>query len=88
MTTERHLTESELTATLAEVRRSPAAGSLVAIVVRPDKELRELPETGELTPEAGLVGDRWQRYVAITAALFYVIPRHEGSVGYVAIAEH
>ena len=62
MTTERHLTESELAATLAEVRRSPAAGTLVAIVVRPDKELRELPETGELTPEAGLVGDRWQRH--------------------------
>jgi MOSC domain-containing protein YiiM len=63
VTTERHLSEPELAATLAEARTAPAdAGALVAIVVRPDKELRELPDTGELTPEAGLVGDRWARH--------------------------
>ena len=61
---ERHLTDTELAATLPEVRATPAVtGTLVAIVVRPDKERRELPASGELTQEAGLVGDRWLRYV-------------------------
>lgn len=64
MTLERHLTEAELAATLPDVRATPSnAGTLVAIVVRPDRERRELPEAGELTPEAGLVGDRWLRHV-------------------------
>lgn len=64
VTLERHLTEAELAATLPDVRATPSdAGTLVAIVVRPDRERRELPEAGELTPEAGLVGDRWLRHV-------------------------
>lgn len=57
------LSEPELTATLAEVRQSPAdPGRLVAIVVRPDPHLRLLPEQCELTPETGIPGDRWARY--------------------------
>ncbi len=63
MTTERHLTEPELTAGLPEIRHAPADGGTVAmIVVRPDRELRELPDHGTVTPEAGLVGDRWARH--------------------------
>ena len=60
MNTERHLTEAELAACLPEVQTAPAdAGTVIAIVVRPDRERRELPDAGELTPESGLVGDRW-----------------------------
>lgn len=58
--TERHLTETELAACLPAARTAPAdAGTVVAIVVRPDRERRELPDAGQLTPESGLVGDRW-----------------------------
>ena len=45
------------------MRRSPAdGGTLVQIVVRPDKELRELPQSCTVTPEAGIPGDRWARH--------------------------
>ncbi|MSU57084.1 MAG: MOSC domain-containing protein [Pedosphaera sp.] len=54
---------TELAARLPEVFRSPAdGGTLVQIVARPDKELRELRDRSEVTPEAGLPGDRWARY--------------------------
>src|SRR6218665_3933356 len=59
----RFLSEGELLATLAEVQASPAeSGTLLVIVMRPDKELRELPDSAELSQEAGLVGDCWARY--------------------------
>src|SRR6267143_1107340 len=63
MSTERHLSEMELAAGLPEARRSPAdAGTLARIVVRPDKELRVLPESCQITAEAGIPEDRWARY--------------------------
>jgi MOSC domain-containing protein YiiM len=63
MTTDRHRSESELLAGLPHVRQSPAdGGTLVAIVVRPEKGQRELPKTCELTLDAGIPGDRWARY--------------------------
>ena len=63
MTTARHFSTAELEAGLPEVRRSPAdGGTLAQIVVRPDKELRELPQSCTVTPEAGIPADRWARY--------------------------
>jgi len=63
MTAERHFSQAELEAGLPEVRSSPAdGGTLVQIVVRPDKELRELPQSCTVTPEAGIPADRWKRY--------------------------
>jgi hypothetical protein len=63
MTTARHLSLAELEAGLPEMRRSPAdGGTLVRIVVRPDKELRELPQSCDVTPESGIQADRWERY--------------------------
>ncbi len=63
MTQERHLSTAELIAGLAEVRQAPAhEGPLLMIVVRPDRELRQLPDLAELSPEAGLVGDRWAKH--------------------------
>lgn len=62
-TAEHHCSTDELAAGLPEVLRAPAnEGTLVAIVVRPDRDLRELPDTGELTPAEGLYGDRWARH--------------------------
>lgn len=59
----RHLTTAELTAGLPEIRRSPAdQGTVDMIVVRPDRDLRELPHAIELSPESGLAGDRWSRH--------------------------
>lgn len=63
MTTERHFSQTELEAGLPDVRRSPAdGGTLVQIVVRPDKELREMPQSCAVTPEAGIPADRWARH--------------------------
>ena len=63
MTTEYHFSEAELAAGLPQVRQSPAdGGTLVQIVVRPDKDLRELPQSCTVTPEAGIPADRWARY--------------------------
>ena len=63
MTAEKHFSAAELAAGLAQVQQSPADdGTLVQIVARPDKELRELRERSEVTPEAGLPGDRWARH--------------------------
>ena len=59
----RHLTTAELAAGLPEIRRSPAdGGSVCVIVVRPDRDLRELPHAIEISPESGLAGDRWVRH--------------------------
>lgn len=63
MTTERHLSAAELAAGLPQILQSPADhGTLVQIVARPDKELREVRQRSEITPAAGLPGDRWARY--------------------------
>jgi hypothetical protein len=58
-----HRTLAELQAGLVEVLRSPAdAGVVDLIVVRPDRDLRQLPAAAELSPESGLVGDRWSMH--------------------------
>ncbi len=63
MSEPRHLTTAELAAGLPEVRRSPTDdGQVVMIVVRPDRDLRELPHAIEISPESGLAGDRWSRH--------------------------
>lgn len=63
MTAEGYYTTEELAAGLPQILQSPAnGGTLVQIIARPDKELRELRERSEVTTEAGLPGDRWARY--------------------------
>ena len=54
-------TSTELESGLDEVRAAPAdAGTLELIVCRPDAMGdRELLDVGELSPDAGLAGDRW-----------------------------
>ncbi len=65
MSEPRQLTTAELAAGLPAVRRSPADdGTVVMIVVRPDRDLRELPHAIEISPESGLAGDRWVRHCA------------------------
>jgi len=45
------------------VSQSPAdGGTLVQIVVRPDKELRESPQSCTVTPEGGIPADHWSRH--------------------------
>jgi MOSC domain-containing protein YiiM len=44
-------------------------GTLQHIVVRPTEGERELPDTGELTIEDGLVGDRWRPFVEADGSL-------------------
>lgn len=62
VTTRRHVPEPELVAGLPEVKRSPADhGTLLRIVARLDQGGRELPESCEVTPEAGIAADRWSR---------------------------
>lgn len=57
------LSEADLTAALAELSASPKdAGRLEVIVVRPDRDLRELPVMAVLTAEGGIPGDRWMRH--------------------------
>jgi MOSC domain-containing protein YiiM len=57
------LTEAQLAETLPLVRQSPATGgTVVQIVVRPDRDLRLLPDHCQLTPEDGIPGDRWARH--------------------------
>src|ERR1051325_4286819 len=63
MTLERHFSATELLAGLPQVNQSPAdSGTVVLIVVRPDKELRELPQSCTVTREAGIPADRWARH--------------------------
>jgi MOSC domain-containing protein YiiM len=57
----KHLKTDELEAGLDHVRSSPAdAGTVELIVRRPDIDLREVIEEGELDLEEGLVGDNWR----------------------------
>jgi hypothetical protein len=56
----RHLSTAELEAGLAEIRRAPRdEGVLELIVRRPQVDEREVLDCGELSLEAGLVGDSW-----------------------------
>jgi len=58
---ERHLEAAELQAGLARVLESPRhEGVLEMIVRRPRSGQREELAEGELTPDAGLVGDGWR----------------------------
>ncbi len=59
-TDEQHPTETELAARLDYLRQAPASGSPVTLLLRrPTTDQRELLDEAELTPAAGLVGDRW-----------------------------
>ncbi len=56
-----HLTAEALEAGLANIRQSPRDVGVVKLIVRrPQTGERETLETGELTCEAGLVGDNWR----------------------------
>ena len=60
MDTPRHLSLAELERGLDEIRRSPADGGALALIVRrPARGERETLETGELDAGVGLVGDNW-----------------------------
>jgi MOSC domain-containing protein YiiM len=62
MNPEHHLAENEIAAGMMEVRQSPGDEGMVQLIVaRPDTNLRHILQQGQLTPEAGLVGDRWAR---------------------------
>ncbi len=51
---------ADLEAGLSEVLASPQdQGQLVAIVIRPEENQRELPQAALLSPESGVEGDRW-----------------------------
>jgi MOSC domain-containing protein YiiM len=55
-----HRGYTELTAGLAEIERAPRErGVLELIVRRPARGAREVLTVGELSVDAGLVGDRW-----------------------------
>ena len=57
----RHLAAGELAAGLAAIRTSPRdGGTLEMIVARPSEGQRRQLERGKLTPQDGLVGDRWR----------------------------
>lgn len=59
-TPECHATTADLLAGLPQVQAAPAQhGQLRGIIRRPDTDVREVLEAGELTAAAGLVGDRW-----------------------------
>lgn len=61
-TNEQFATEAELTARLDYLRQAPATRSPVAYIIRrPVTDQRELLETAQLTPAAGMVGDRWAK---------------------------
>ena len=57
----KHLTMAELEAGLDGIRQSPKGeGTLALIVRRPETEVREVLQEGELTVEDGLKGDNWK----------------------------
>jgi len=57
---ERHLTPAELEAGLDHLRGAPAdVGRVELVLRRPAEGEREILEAAELTPEDGVVGDRW-----------------------------
>lgn len=56
----KQLTMAELEAGLTEIKQSPQDnGRLAMIVIRPQDDEREIPETAELSVAEGLVGDNW-----------------------------
>ena len=56
-----HLMTEQLEAGLAHIRKSPAdGGPLLMIVRRPDTDEREVAEEGDLDVDIGLVGDNWK----------------------------
>jgi MOSC domain-containing protein YiiM len=61
VSTNLHANRESLDARLPELRELEATvGTLELIVVRPSEGERELPGTGELSLDDGLVGDRWR----------------------------
>ena len=61
MTDVRHLTMAELEAGLDEIRQSPKAEGVLAMIVRrPQTEEREILQEGALDLAEGLVGDNWR----------------------------
>ena len=61
MTDVRHLTMAELEAGLDEIRQSPKADGVLAMIVRrPQTEEREILQEGALDLAEGLVGDNWR----------------------------
>ena len=61
MSTDLYVTRDSLDAGLPRLRMlETALGTLELIVVRPSEGERELPGTGELSMDDGLVGDRWR----------------------------
>jgi hypothetical protein len=61
VTVARHLTAEELQSGLDAVRQSPKDGGVLELIVRrPQSDVREVLEQGELHPASGLVGDRWK----------------------------
>jgi hypothetical protein len=56
-----HLSMTELAASMAYIRQSPADhGILKMIARRPKTDEREVIEHGELDPAEGLIGDNWK----------------------------
>ena len=57
-----HLSTDALEAGLDDIRRSPADGGVVELIVRrPAVDEREVLEEGELDARVGLVGDTWSQ---------------------------
>lgn len=57
-----HHSLEELKRRLADIEPSPRdSGSLEMIVIRPETDARDTPETALLTSEEGVAGDRWAR---------------------------
>lgn len=55
------LTMAELEAGLDEIRKAPANGGVLELIVRrPSVDAREVLDVGELDAEEGLVGDTWR----------------------------
>jgi len=57
----KHLTTIELEAGLRTIRESPKDNGILKLIVRrPQKNIREILESGELDLTEGLVGDTWK----------------------------
>ncbi|HJS48688.1 MAG TPA: META domain-containing protein [Gaiellaceae bacterium] len=63
MTSEVHVSATELEAGLPDIEQAPASeGTVELIVRRPAEGEREILEEGELDLDQGLVGDRWRSH--------------------------
>lgn len=61
METALHVSRTELEAGLEHIRQAPTDGGVLKMIVRrPAVDAREIVEQGELSTEAGLVGDTWK----------------------------